>query len=127
MRERMLAGDPYIAHDPELAAASTRARELITAYNATSVREESLRASLLGELLGSVGDGTHIRPPLYVDYGSHISASQSAWWRRSAFIPSASWMTTTPGPVPPRYTGRVTPSWVKVVSVKPSSAAIAAD
>lgn len=73
MRERMLAGDPYIAHDPELAAASIRARELMTAYNATSVREESLRDQLLGELLGAVGEGTHIRPPLYVDYGSHIS------------------------------------------------------
>ena len=73
MRERMLAGDPYIAHDPELAAASIRARELMTAYNATSVREESRRDALLGELLGAVGEGTHIRPPLYVDYGSHIS------------------------------------------------------
>src|SRR5689334_5446995 len=31
--------------------------------------------------------------------------------------------TTTPGPVPPRYTGRVTPSCVNAVSGKPSSAA----
>ncbi len=73
MRERMLAGDPYLANDPELAAASVRARELMTAYSATGVREESLRAQLLGELLGSVGEGTHIRPPLYVDYGSHLT------------------------------------------------------
>ena len=73
MRERMLAGDPYLANDPELAAASVRARELMTAYNATGVREESLRAQLLGELLGSVAEGTHIRPPLYVDYGSHLT------------------------------------------------------
>src|SRR5437764_3058135 len=37
-------------------------------------------------------------------------------------IPGSSWMTTTPGPVPPRKTGRVAPSNVNVVSLKPASA-----
>ncbi len=69
----MLAGDPYIADDPELAAASSRALDLIAAYNATSVRQAPLRRHLLEELLGSVGEGTEIRPPLHVDYGSNIT------------------------------------------------------
>lgn len=72
MRERMLAGDPYVADDPELGAASRRARELMTAYNATTVADDPARAALLGELLGSVGEDTTIRPPVYVDYGRHI-------------------------------------------------------
>ena len=72
MRERMLAGDPYVADDPGLGAASTRARGLADAYNATTVRQGPLRRRLLEELLGSVGEGTEIRPPLYVDYGSHL-------------------------------------------------------
>lgn len=73
MRERMLAGDLYIADDPELAEHNSAALDLMSAYNATSVRQGPLRRRLLEELLGSVGEGTEIRPPFYVDYGSYIS------------------------------------------------------
>ncbi|MGY1735724.1 sugar O-acetyltransferase [Geodermatophilus sp. SYSU D00684] len=72
MRERMLAGDPYIADDPELAEANAAALDLMAAYNATSARQRPLRRELLGRLLGAVGEGTEIRPPLYVDYGSNL-------------------------------------------------------
>lgn len=72
MRERMLAGDLYIADDPELGEASSRALDLMEAYNATTVRQAPLRRLLLGELLGAIGEGTEIRPPFYVDYGSQI-------------------------------------------------------
>ncbi|MPV36068.1 sugar O-acetyltransferase [Georgenia subflava] len=73
MRERMLAGDLYIADDPELGEASTAALDLMDAYNATTVRQGPLRRRLLEELLGSIGEGTEIRPPFYVDYGSQIT------------------------------------------------------
>src|SRR3954454_12435149 len=73
MRERMLAGDLYIADDPDLAEASSATLDLMDAYNATSVRQGALRRRLLEELVGSVGEGTEIRPPLYVDYGSHLT------------------------------------------------------
>ncbi|GAB2686648.1 sugar O-acetyltransferase [Thalassiella azotivora] len=72
MRERMLAGDPYIADDPELARASLRAADLTAAYDATSARDAVRRRELLLQLLGAVGVGTEIRPPLRVDYGSHL-------------------------------------------------------
>ncbi|WP_435741724.1 sugar O-acetyltransferase [Nocardioides sp. SYSU DS0663] len=73
MRQRMLDGDPYIADDPDLAEASSVAQDLAAAYNATSPRQASLRRRLLGELLGAVGEGTELRPPLYVDYGRHVT------------------------------------------------------
>ncbi len=69
----MLDGDPYIADDPDLAEASSVAQDLAAAYNATSPRQASLRRRLLGELLGAVGEGTELRPPLYVDYGRHVT------------------------------------------------------
>jgi maltose O-acetyltransferase len=72
MRERMLAGDLYIADDPDLGEASTRALDLADAYNATTARKGPLRRRLLQELLGAVGEGTEIRPPFLVDYGSSI-------------------------------------------------------
>ena len=73
MRERMLAGDLYIADDPELGEQSSRALDLMDSYNATSVRARDERRRLLEELLGSVGEGTEIRPPLYVDYGYRVT------------------------------------------------------
>ena len=70
-RERMLAGDLYIANDPELAAASLRADELTKAFNDSSPADHTERRRILAELLGSLGDGTEIRPPFYCDYGFH--------------------------------------------------------
>lgn len=71
MRERMLAGDPYIADD-ELAAAHDAAVSIVERYNAASIPVAERRA-LLEELLGNVGPGTEIRPPFRVDYGFNIS------------------------------------------------------
>lgn len=72
MRERMVAGDLYIADDPEIFEATNRAMDLMGAYNATSARQGALRRRILADLLGSIGESTAIRPPLYVDYGSNI-------------------------------------------------------
>lgn len=71
-RERMLAGDPYIADDPELTEESHRAANLTRQYNATAAEEHDKRERLLGELLGSVGEGTVLRPPIRCDYGYQI-------------------------------------------------------
>ncbi|GAA1517968.1 sugar O-acetyltransferase [Nocardioides humi] len=72
MRERMDAGDLYLADDPELIDAHVRAQELTEAYNATGVGERERRTTILGELLGAIGEETAIRPPLRVDYGTQI-------------------------------------------------------
>lgn len=72
MRERMLAGDLYLADDPELAEQLTRAADLMHVYNTTPPRQHDERNRVLAELLGAVGPDTVIRPPLYVDYGGHL-------------------------------------------------------
>jgi len=72
MRERMLAGDLYIADDPELSEQHLRAMDLMEAFNATSARDPERRRRLLTDLLGAIGEGAEIRPPLRVDYGRHI-------------------------------------------------------
>lgn len=71
-RERMLAGDPYIADDPELAEMHHRASDLMEEVNATPDRDGDGRRRLLTELLGSYGEDSVIRSPLYVDYGIHL-------------------------------------------------------
>jgi maltose O-acetyltransferase len=67
----MLAGDLYIADDRELARESLRAAALTKDYNESSPSDRAARRRILGELLGSVGEDTEIRPPLYCDYGYH--------------------------------------------------------
>lgn len=72
-RELMLAGELYIADDPDLAADSRRALKLMERFNQSSVDEPELRRQLLDELLGGIGEGSELRPPLYCDYGRHIT------------------------------------------------------
>ncbi|MER5753256.1 sugar O-acetyltransferase [Streptomyces sp. NPDC002088] len=71
--ERMLAGDLYIADDPEIARRQQQAVRLAARYQATYAEDTDAAQPLLAELLGSVGDAVHVRPPLYVDYGSNIT------------------------------------------------------
>jgi maltose O-acetyltransferase len=68
----MLAGDLYLADDPELAAAALRARRLQDRYNAAAAHEDDARRRVLEELLGAFGAGSEIRPPFFCDYGAHI-------------------------------------------------------
>lgn len=81
-RERMLAGDQYIAADAELAREGLRAAELTAAYNATASNDQAGRDAILKELLGSVGEGSVIRQPFRCDYGyqTHLGARVFANW-----------------------------------------------
>lgn len=68
-RARMLAGDLYIADDPQLAAESLRAAQLSARFNASDPADVEARRAILRELLGALGEGAEIRPPLRCDYG----------------------------------------------------------
>jgi len=71
-RQRMLAGEPYRADDAEIVADALRARRLQDAFNQTAADDGEERRRILGELLGAIGAGTEVRPPLYCDYGWQI-------------------------------------------------------
>ena len=68
-KERMLRGELYLADDPELISDAERCDRLLVAYNATGAAELDERRRILKELLGGIGEGTGIRPPLIMDYG----------------------------------------------------------
>ncbi|MGX6604302.1 sugar O-acetyltransferase [Micromonosporaceae bacterium Da 78-11] len=70
MRERMLAGELYIADDPELARDSQRTMALTHRLDMADPLDTELRRELLTELLGAFGAGSEIRPPFRCDYGS---------------------------------------------------------
>ena len=71
--ERMLAGDLYVADDPRILAAQQRAVRLAGEYAAAYATDVEAAQSIARELVGSLGVDAHIRPPLFVDYGSYLS------------------------------------------------------
>jgi len=82
MRDRMLAGDLYLADDPELIRESKHAQRLTHRINTLDPTDLEERNRLLRELLGAFGDGSEIRPPLKCDYGyqTTIGARTFANW-----------------------------------------------
>ncbi len=73
MRERMLAGEPYVAADPEIARDSRRAMTLTHTINTADPTDRDTLRGLFTELLGDFGDGAEIRPPFRCDYGYQTS------------------------------------------------------
>jgi maltose O-acetyltransferase len=85
-KARMLAGELYHANDPELRADAERCDRLLRRYNATGAEDRDERAAILAELLGSVGDGVTIRPPLAMDYGYQTSIGVGTFINSGAVI-----------------------------------------
>jgi maltose O-acetyltransferase len=73
MKDRMLRSELYIADDPDLATDFGRAQRLLERYNRSSYDEQDERDRILRELLGSCGEGVHVRPTFYCEYGTPVS------------------------------------------------------
>ena len=69
-RDRMIAGELYDPGDAELSAARARARDLLAQYNMAP------EATVLAQLLGSVGTGAVVEPSFHCDYGFNISVGE---------------------------------------------------
>jgi maltose O-acetyltransferase len=68
----MRAGELYRASDPEVRADYVRAQQLVRAVNATAVEDVDGRRPVLAELLGSLGAGADVLPPVRCDYGRNV-------------------------------------------------------
>ena len=76
--KRMRDGDYYVADD-ELSALTKRAVRLLSLYEQAHPNDLDIAAYLLAQVLGHVGEGVDIRPPLRVDYGHNISIGDGSW------------------------------------------------
>lgn len=85
-REKMLAGELYLASDAELQALHQRACRLTRLYNHTTEEELELRSQLLQELLGKVGANPQIVPNFYCDYGCNIYAGDHLYMNYGCVI-----------------------------------------
>ncbi|NEA38535.1 sugar O-acetyltransferase [Streptomyces sp. SID11385] len=70
--DRMRAGEQYRAEDPEIEARQRAARRLAARWATAYHEDPDTARPLLAELLGSLGEDAEVRPPLHLDYGSHL-------------------------------------------------------
>jgi maltose O-acetyltransferase len=85
-RDKMLAGEPYDPHEPELVAARHRARDLCQALNATREQDEAKRRRILIDLFGAGGDSVWMQPPFYCDYGSNIRLGERVFFNFNCVV-----------------------------------------
>jgi maltose O-acetyltransferase len=85
-RDKMLAGDLYDPHEPELVRARARARDLCQFLNATRESDTEERRSILRELFGAGGDSVWMQPPFYCDYGSNILLGERVFFNFNCVV-----------------------------------------
>src|SRR4051812_16359046 len=85
-REKMLAGELYDPLDAALAAARTRARDLLWEFNATREVELEKRRRILRELFGSGGEGVWLQPPFFCDYGTNIHLGEKVYFNFNCVV-----------------------------------------
>ncbi|HEY9836415.1 MAG TPA: sugar O-acetyltransferase, partial [Vampirovibrionales bacterium] len=76
MRQRMLAGEPYLAMDPELVELLARSQRILHHFNLSAPDAAQERQLLIQELFGEIGRGSEVKPPFRCDYGFNIFAGE---------------------------------------------------
>ncbi|MEG0615459.1 MAG: sugar O-acetyltransferase [Oscillospiraceae bacterium] len=74
-KEKMLAGELYIADDPELTADYQRAQELLMQLNSAITHTE--RCLLAKKLFGSTGENLIVQVGFHCDYGTNIHVGEN--------------------------------------------------
>lgn len=85
-KQKMLAGELYLADDPELVSENKRASRLLRMYNATTEEQQEQRRQILQDLFKKVGKKINILPPFHCDYGSNISAGNGLFMNYGCVI-----------------------------------------
>lgn len=76
-KEKMLAGQLYIASDKELIAERQRAKQKLFEINHLPPSESEKRSDIFRKLLGKIGNEFHIESQFYCDYGYNIEIGEN--------------------------------------------------
>jgi maltose O-acetyltransferase len=74
-KEKMIAGEPYLAGDAELVALRQKARENMRAFN--NEANSNKRSELLKNWFGKAGEKIYMEPNLSLDYGTNIFVGEN--------------------------------------------------
>lgn len=78
-KDRMIAGRPYDALDPQLVADRAACQKALAQYNATDAPESAEQRARLRALVGSCGEGTTVNAPLRADYGYNLHLGRNVF------------------------------------------------
>lgn len=78
-KEKMLAGELYLASDEELTLERLRAREVIHRFNAAPPGARAEADAVLRRLFGAFGEGSVVMAPFQCDYGYNIRIGRNCF------------------------------------------------
>ncbi len=79
-KEKMLAGESYIATDKELSSERTKAKKLLHKLNVTEYLMNGNARAILRELLPNANKKIYIEPPFHCDYGYNIESGENVYF-----------------------------------------------
>lgn len=85
-REKMLAGELYVALDDELFALSQRGRRLMQRFNQAPYDRPDEKRAILAEWLGAVGANVWIEGPFFCDYGAHLFLGDNVYFNTGCVV-----------------------------------------
>jgi maltose O-acetyltransferase len=77
-QEKMLAGEPFDAHGPELVGVRNRVKKILQRLNISEYHAASMQA-IINELCPNSAPDLYLEPPFYCDYGVHIHAGEKVF------------------------------------------------
>lgn len=85
-KQKMLAGDPYDALDPQLVADRTACRDLLAKLNVSAESDTANRHLICQQLFGHCDDSLWLQPPFYCDYGSNIYLGRNVYFNFNCVV-----------------------------------------
>lgn len=78
-KEKMIAGELYLASDQELLKDRENAQLKFQEFNSINELKKNKRNKILRNLIGNLGDKYTIEPPFYCDYGYNINIGKNIY------------------------------------------------
>ncbi len=85
-REKMIAGEYYIAGHPDLRKDRTNAKKLLHRLNITEYRVTKKARKIIAELIPNTGENFYIEPPFFCDYGYNINCGDNVYFNVNCVI-----------------------------------------
>lgn len=76
--EKMLSGEPYVAHGEEMTSIRTKVKSILHKLNVTEYYTDKFQETI-NELCPNSAKNLHLEPPFYCDYGNYIYAEENVF------------------------------------------------
>ncbi|MCF6140890.1 sugar O-acetyltransferase [Flavobacterium sp. K77] len=85
-KEKMIAGEYYLAGDPVLVKDRRRAKLLLHRLNVTEYRMTKKAREIIQELIPNAGTNLYIEPPFHCDYGYNIVCGENVYFNMNCVV-----------------------------------------